>query len=119
MATIKKRIVTAVIATMGVLSCQVMASTASNKATPEHQKPPRTGEQVFNSVCSTCHRTGAFDAPIVGSKELWAPHIAKGMPTLYKHALHGFSIMPPRGTCQDCTDAEIKAAVNYMVSHSK
>ena len=82
-------------------------------------KTARSGEQIFNTVCTACHSTGAAGAPVVGNKEMWAPRIAKGMDTLYKHALEGFNAMPPHGTCGDCSEAEIKATVDYMVSKSK
>ena len=80
---------------------------------------PRTGKDIYTHVCSACHGTGALGAPKFGNKEQWAPHIAKGLPTLYKHALNGFKKMPPHGTCTSCSEQEIKNAVNYMTSHSK
>ncbi|MGL4930710.1 MAG: c-type cytochrome [Plesiomonas sp.] len=36
------------------------------------------------------------------------------MDTLQKHAISGINQMPPRGTCTDCSDDEIKAAIEYM-----
>jgi cytochrome c5 len=79
----------------------------------------RSGKEIFGAVCTACHSTGAMGAPKIGNKEEWAPRIAKGMDTLLKHALHGFNAMPPKGTCTDCTDAEIKSTIEYMVSQSK
>lgn len=80
---------------------------------------PRTGKQVYSAHCSACHGTGAAGAPKFGNAADWKPHIAKGMPTLYKHAMSGFNAMPPKGMCSDCSEAEIKNAVQYMVSNSK
>lgn len=80
---------------------------------------PRSGEQVFNSTCQGCHATGAAGAPKVGDKSAWGPRIAKGMPTLYQHAMQGFNAMPPKGMCMNCSDEEIKNAVNFMVSKAK
>ncbi|BAK78382.1 cytochrome c, class I NosC [Pseudogulbenkiania sp. NH8B] len=78
------------------------------------------GEKVFKSVCSMCHQTGAAGAPMVGSKEDWAPRIAQGKDTLYKHALEGFTgqkgAMPAHGGNPSLSDAEVKSAVDYMVS---
>ncbi|WP_321965342.1 c-type cytochrome [Paraburkholderia sp. J7] len=82
--------------------------------------PTPGGEKVFKSVCFMCHQTGAGGAPILGNKTDWAPRIAKGKPTLYKHALEGFTgnngMMPSRGGNPSLKDDEVKAAVDFMVS---
>jgi cytochrome c5 len=78
------------------------------------------GEKTFKSTCFMCHQTGAAGAPIAGNKGDWAPRIAQGKPTLYKHALEGFTgnngTMPPHGGNPSLKDDDIKAAVDYMVS---
>lgn len=80
---------------------------------------PRGGEEVYNGHCAACHGTGAAGAPIFGDAASWQPHIAKGIETLDKHAIEGFNAMPPRGMCMNCSDEEIKNAVQYMVDNSK
>jgi len=83
------------------------------------------GKKVFNGLCVSCHGTGLPGAPQFGNKEEWAPRIAKGKDTLYKHALHGFSSgaggvpMPPKGGNPALSDDEVKAAVDYMVANSQ
>ena len=47
--------------------------------------------------------------------EAWAPRIDKGMETLMASTLNGIGMMPARGTCMDCSDEELQAAVDYMV----
>lgn len=83
----------------------------------------KTGKEVFDATCHMCHKTGVMGAPKFGSKEDWAPRIAKGMDTLYQHALHGFKgekgVMPAKGANPALSDAEVKAAVDYMVAHAK
>lgn len=78
----------------------------------------RTGKEVYEAHCSMCHATGVAGAPVFGTDD-WKPHIAKGMPTLYKHAINGFNAMPPMGMCSDCSKQEIKNAVDYIVEHSQ
>ncbi len=80
---------------------------------------PRSGEQVYNSACAACHATGAAGAPKTGDAGAWASRIAQGNATLVKHAIEGINAMPPKGMCMDCSDDEIKAAVEYMVNKSK
>lgn len=80
---------------------------------------PRSGEAVFNTSCTACHSTGAAGAPRLGDKAAWAPRIATGLDALVNTAVKGRGAMPPRGTCGDCSDAELKKAVEYMVGKSR
>jgi cytochrome c5 len=41
------------------------------------------------------------------------------MATLLQHSINGFNAMPPKGTCFTCSDADLQAAVEYMVGESK
>lgn len=83
----------------------------------------RSGDAVYNASCVACHGTGAAGAPKLGDKAAWGDRIAQGMDTLVTHAIGGFQgktgVMPPRGTCGTCSDDELKAAVEYMVSQAK
>ena len=88
-------------------------------ATEEVASGPRSGEQVHQSACAACHATGAAGAPKTGVAAEWSARIAKGNATLVKHAIEGFNAMPPKGMCMDCSDDEIKAAVEYMVEQSQ
>lgn len=81
------------------------------------------GKSVFGRVCAMCHAAGAAGAPKPGNKDEWGPRIAQGNDVLYKHAIEGFNgakgAMPARGANAALTDAEVKAAVDYMVALSK
>lgn len=70
-----------------------------------------------------CHAAGVAGAPKPGDKENWAPRIAQGTETLYKHSIEGYtgnsSMMPARGGNPKLTDDEMKAAVDFMVAQSK
>jgi cytochrome c5 len=79
-------------------------------------KVERSGEQVFNAVCTSCHTSGALNAPRFGNRSDWAPRIAKGFDALVKNAIHGINAMPPRGGSTDFSDAEIAGAVAYMAN---
>lgn len=73
------------------------------------------GARVYASTCSMCHASGAAGAPRYGDQDAWAARISQGRQPLYDHALHGFRSMPPKGGRMDLTDAEVEAAVDYMV----
>ena len=79
----------------------------------------RSGDDVYNTSCKTCHGAGMAGAPKYGAADQWAARIDKGMDTMYTSAISGFQGMPPKGLCMDCSDDELKAAVDYMVDGSK
>ncbi|HWJ93211.1 MAG TPA: c-type cytochrome [Telluria sp.] len=76
------------------------------------------GEKTFNAACASCHAAGVLNAPKPGDKAAWAPRIKQGKPTLYKHALEGFKMMPAKGGNASLKDDEVKAAIDFMVSKS-
>ena len=77
------------------------------------------GKAVYDQTCHVCHATGLAGSPKFGDKAAWAPRIATGMDKLYNAALHGLNAMPPKGGNTALTDAQVKAAVDYMVSAAK
>lgn len=87
-------------------------------AGPAAMKQERTGEEVFNAVCSVCHATGALDAPKIGDKKAWAEHIKEGLDHLVETAIKGINKMPPKGGNPELTDAEVARAVVYMTNRS-
>ena len=66
-----------------------------------------------------CHVTGAANAPKLGDKAAWAPRIKTGTEALYASVLKGKGAMPPKGGNAALSDADVKAAVDYMVAGSK
>jgi len=91
-------------------------------ATPAVAGNNEAGKTLFNSACTACHTAGIAGAPKVGDKAAWAPRIAQGVNTLYEHAIKGFQgkagVMPPKGG-STAPDADVKAAVDYMVAAAK
>ena len=77
---------------------------------------PLSGRSVYKRVCMACHTLSVWGAPKLGDRAAWAARVAKGRTALYFSAQNGFNQMPPRGYCQFCTDGELRAAVDYMVS---
>ncbi|WP_096361831.1 c-type cytochrome [Sulfuricaulis limicola] len=81
------------------------------------------GEATYKQTCFACHAAGVAGAPKLGDKAAWAPRIAQGMDTLHMHSLKGFQgkagMMPAKGGNTTLSDADVMAAVDYMVSQSK
>jgi cytochrome c5 len=96
---------------------EAVATTAAAPAANE------AGEKVFKSTCAMCHQSGAAGAPIAGNKDDWGPRIAQGKDTLYTHAINGFTgqkgAMPAKGGNTSLADADVKAAVDYMVAKAQ
>ncbi len=74
---------------------------------------PKTGQQVFEAQCTTCHTPGLLGAPKFGDAAAWGPRIAKGYDALLQSALHGKGSMPAQGG-GDYSDDEVGRAVVYM-----
>jgi cytochrome c5 len=77
------------------------------------------GKKVYDATCTACHGTGIAGAPKLGDKAAWAPRIKAGMPEVYGIALKGKGAMPPKGGNASLSDADVKAAVDYMVAAAK
>lgn len=78
-----------------------------------------TGNEIYQDKCAVCHDSGAAGAPKVGDKGAWSERLSQGLDTVVMRAIKGYNSMPPKGTCMTCSDAEIKAAVEYMLDQSK
>lgn len=92
---------------------------AAPAAAPVAAAEPKSGEEVYNSSCMSCHATGAAGAPKLGDTAAWAPRIAAGMDSLVANVINGLNAMPPKGLCMACSDEELQGAVQYMVDNSQ
>jgi cytochrome c5 len=75
---------------------------------------PRSGQQVYQAACFACHGTGALDAPKPQAAE-WKPRIEQGFDIMLKHSIEGIRNMPAMGTCSNCSEDEIAAAIRFMI----
>ena len=76
---------------------------------------PRSGADIYSKACVACHGIGVLGAPKLQDAADWAPRLEKGFDTVWKNAINGIGGMPPRGTCADCSDDDIKAAIEHMI----
>lgn len=77
------------------------------------------GQKTYESACAMCHMAGIAGAPKTGDKAVWGPRIAQGKDVLYTSAIKGKNLMPPKGGAMGVADADIRAAVDYMVAQVK
>lgn len=71
-------------------------------------------ETVFNQSCGICHDGQLRTAPQKGDKSAWAPRFDQGMDLLVERVISGYSVMPPRGLCMQCTPDDYKAVIEWM-----
>src|SRR5580765_2077351 len=102
---------------------QVSVASAETKREPAKSAAAapaasRNGQQIYQATCVACHDAGIAGAPKLGDKGQWAKHVAKGLDTLYASALNGVQgsagAMPAKGGNPALSNAEVKAAVDYM-----
>jgi cytochrome c5 len=107
---------------------QVSVASKDTQREPENKAvaappPVRNGQQVYQASCVACHGAGIAGAPKLDDKGQWATRIAKGVDALYASAVNGVQggagVMPPRGGNPALSNAEVRAAVDYMVARSK
>jgi cytochrome c5 len=79
---------------------------------------PADGKGIYDKVCVACHQVSVAGSPRLGDKAAWAPRIATGGASLLQSVIKGKGAMPPRAGTQ-LSDAELKAAVDFMVSQSR
>lgn len=94
------------------------AAASSTAATPDLA----TGQRVYKSTCSICHKSGLRGAPRLGNKDDWEERLTQGNDILYDRAINGYrgkkGSMPSRGSNTRLSVEEVKAAVDYMIVHA-
>ncbi len=76
------------------------------------------GEALYKQACFACHANSVANSPKFGDKAAWAPRIKTGLDALTASVIKGKGAMPPKGG-SSASDADIRAAVEYMVSAAK
>ena len=75
----------------------------------------RSGQDIYRTSCFACHDTGAAGAPKLADAAAWAPYVDKGMDSMLQNAITGIGGMPPRGTCANCSDDELRDSIQYIL----
>ena len=101
---------------------EVVAVKEAPKAVAETAAPAADagtidGSAIVTATCTACHATGLLESPKIGDKEAWDKRLqANGdIDGLVKSSITGKGAMPPRGGNAGLSDAEIKAAIEFMM----
>ena len=115
--------IAAQIAAVGQINTAQAQSTATTTQVASTTEAAIDGQKVYQSACIACHGAGVAGAPMVGNAAAWADRIAAGNESLYANAINGvvgsMGEMPAKGGNPTLSDAEVKAAVDHMVSQSQ
>lgn len=87
---------------------------AAEQAEPE-MLAADAGATLYESNCKVCHDAGLLNAPKYGDQMAWSTRLTKDKETLYMHSAKGFNKMPAQAV-NGVTDAQVKAAVDYMLA---
>ena len=96
-----------------------MAGQVASMSSPVGAGAARSGADIYATNCIACHSSGVAGAPILGDVAAWSARLGKGIETVYTNAINGIGAMPARGTCMDCSDDEVKAAIDHILENSK
>ncbi len=94
------------------------AAPAAATAAPVTQAAAN-GEALYKQACTVCHAAGVAGAPRSGDKAAWASRLPQGVPALTAAVIKGKGAMPPKGGAAAASEADIRAAVEYMIAQLK
>ncbi|UTH36750.1 c-type cytochrome [Pseudomonas sp. KHPS1] len=76
----------------------------------------RSTDDIIAKHCNACHGAGVLGAPKIGDTAAWkerADHQG-GLDGILAAAISGINAMPPKGTCADCSEDELRDAIKKM-----
>lgn len=74
------------------------------------------GKDTYEQFCVVCHKDGLAGAPRFRNEEDWQPRLAKKkIEDLLRSSKTGLNAMPMKGSCIQCSDEDLKAAITYML----
>jgi cytochrome c5 len=83
---------------------------------PANQAQDSQGQKIYERFCIVCHRDGLVGAPKFRDEQQWKSHLSgKTMDELVAVAVKGLNAMPAKGTCYECSEQELKSAIEYML----
>ena len=105
------------LAVYAISATAAQAGNTHSTSVPDHDLA--LGKRVFTTTCLSCHGKGAHGAPRRDSTSDWAERLKQRQDTLARHAIDGHGRMPPKGGFSMLSDAEVEAAVAYVVDRSQ
>ncbi len=82
---------------------------------------PEADKKIFKEYCASCHAPRPIidiNAPKINDKTAWKIRHKRGIKSLLKTTIEGVGAMPARGGCFECSDAQLRAAVCYILRNT-
>lgn len=95
------------------------AAAATPATKPAAATDAGKGASVYQASCSACHAAGVAGAPKVGDAAAWSTRVRAGASALYASAIKGKGAMPAKGGNAALADADVRAAVDFMLAQSR
>jgi len=97
---------------MKILISICLLTLASTESSAQEEDP---AGRTYQETCVVCHGEGVGGAPRLGIAEDWTRRLEYGIEDVYYNTIDGLGGMPPRGTCMNCSDDQLKAVVDFML----
>lgn len=114
------RLFTAVVTSLLLAACSEPEAPGPVAKAPIASEPAvasqRSGEKIVAQYCLTCHGRGLYNAPKLDDVAAWQTRLAAGDEVLWQSLLQGKQAMPARGNCFDCSNEELRAALNHLLA---
>lgn len=84
----------------------------------EIKNDPDRGYKIYAKICATCHAENPLinaGAPKYRNTKDWEPRMKQGNKQMLQNIQDNKGIMPARGGCFECSDAELMAAIEFML----
>lgn len=86
----------------------------NNKVPTEIKKD--SGQTIYEQHCIVCHRDGLAGAPKLQDEKDWKPRLTgRIIDDLVASSIKGLNAMPAKGTCIECNEKDLEAAIQYML----
>jgi cytochrome c5 len=108
----------ATVTAVAAAATQVTATPQAESVAAAMAASAMAAPALYSQACAVCHAAGVAGAPKLGDKVAWATRVGAGLDGLTASVVKGKGAMPARGGSSG-SDADIKAAVNYMLSTVK
>lgn len=70
--------------------------------------------RIYGQFCSSCHENGDYNAPARGNIESW-DRFSRDIDELLNLAIQGRGAMIARGGCDECTNEQLAATIEFML----
>ena len=83
------------------------------------KKANESGQKIYEQHCIVCHRDGLAGAPKLQNEKDWNPRLTgRTLKDLVASSLKGLNAMPVKGTCIECNEKDLEAAIQFMLPKS-